>query len=87
MQFNNECKQYLGEDKGRKTLYQKINKEDIRKVKQNNITCKNRRSSSHCLTGMTLSLASFHSFATTTATLFAVTLARPNSLLSVFLSS
>ena len=50
-------------------------------------TCKNRRSSSHCFTGITLSLASFHSFATTTATLFAVTLARANSRSRVFLSS
>jgi len=50
-------------------------------------TCKNRRSSSHCFTGITLSLASFHSLATTTATLFAVTLARANSRSSVFLSS
>lgn len=49
--------------------------------------CKNLLSSSHCLTGMTLSLASFHSLATTVATLFAVTFARANSLSRVFRSS
>lgn len=50
-------------------------------------TCKNLRSSSHCLTGMTLSLSSFHSFATTAATRFAETLALASSLSRVLFSS
>jgi hypothetical protein len=53
----------------------------------NHQTCKNLRSSSHCLTGITLSLESFHSLATTEATLFAVTFARASSRSSVLFSS
>lgn len=55
-------------------------------TKNERFTIRILRSSSHCLTGMTLSFASFHSFATTTATRFSVAFARDNVLSSVFFS-
>ncbi len=51
------------------------------------LTWRNLRSSSHCLTGITLSLASFHSLATTTATRLADIFARASSRSSVFFPS